>query len=155
MTNLWEEEGHQPEIFKDLYFMRWGVETNISIQKNIMQIESFSGLTVNAVLQDFYATVMIANLHAVLIKDAQKTIDKEDAKRKYPMKVNKNKSLGKLKNRIKEKEISSSLPTVQAHTDSITSRGREYFLMAPWILLILLKALWSLAFVLPHLIWKL
>ena len=47
-----------------------GVETNISIQKNIMQIESFSGLTVNAVLQDFYATVMIANLHAVLIKDA-------------------------------------------------------------------------------------
>ena len=100
MTNLWEEEGHQPGIFKDLYFMRWGVETNISIQKNIMQVESFSGLTVNAVLQDFYATVMIANLHAVLIKDAQKTIDKKELKRKYPMKVNKNKSFGKLKIKI-------------------------------------------------------
>ena len=100
MTNLWEEEGHQSEIFKDLYFLRWGVETNISIQKNVMQVESFSGLTVNAVLQDFYATVMIANLHAVLIKDAQKSIDKKEIKRKYPMKVNKNKSFGRLKIKI-------------------------------------------------------
>jgi hypothetical protein len=100
MTNLWEEEGYQPGLFKDLYFMRWGVETSISIQKNIMQIESFSGLTVNAVLQDFYATVMTANLHSVLIKDAQKTIEKKESKRKYPMKVNKNKSFGKLKVKI-------------------------------------------------------
>lgn len=100
ITNLWEEEGHEPDIFKDLYFMRWGIETNISIQKNIMQIESFSGLTVNAVLQDFYATVMITNLHSIIIKDAQKTVDKQKTIRKYPMKINKNKSFGKLKNRI-------------------------------------------------------
>ena len=51
--------------------MRWGIETNISPQKNIMQLESFSGLTVKAVEQDFYATVFTANLHAGLIKDAQ------------------------------------------------------------------------------------
>ena len=47
-----------------------------------MQVESLSGLTVNARLQDFYATVMITNLHAVLIKDAQKSIDKKETKRK-------------------------------------------------------------------------
>ena len=100
ITNLWEEEGHQSLIFKELYFMRWGIETNISIQKNILQLESFSGLTVNAVLQDFYATVMITNLHAVIIKDAQKTVDNKNDKRKYPMKINKNKSFGNLKTRI-------------------------------------------------------
>jgi len=97
ITNLWEEEGHRAEEFKDLYFMRWGIETNISVQKNILQLESFSGLTVHAVLQDFYATVMMANLHSILIKDAQQTIENTMGHRKYPMKVNKNKSFGKFK----------------------------------------------------------
>lgn len=96
MTNLWQEEGYATDQFKELYFKRWGIETNIAIQKNVLQLESFSGLSVNAVLQDFYATVMMTNLHAVLIKDAQKTVD-DTIQRKYPMKVNKNKSFGKLK----------------------------------------------------------
>lgn len=97
ITNLWEQEGHPVEEFKDLYFMRWGVETNISIQKNILQLESFSGQTVHSVLQDFYATVMMTNLHSVLIKDAQKTLEETLKDRKYPMKINKNKAFGKLK----------------------------------------------------------
>lgn len=97
ITNLWEEDGHLAEEFKDLYFMRWSVETNISVQKNILQLESFSGLTVHSVLQDFYATVMMANLHSILIKDAQQTVEDTLKHRKYPMKINKNKSFGKLK----------------------------------------------------------
>lgn len=97
ITNLWEEDGHPAEQFKDLYFMRWGVETNIAVQKNILRLESFSGLTVHAVLQDFYATVMMANLHSVLIKDAQQTVEQNTRHLKYPMKVNKNKSIGNLK----------------------------------------------------------
>lgn len=97
ITNLWEQEGHPTEQFKDLYFMRWGVETNISFQKNILQLESFSGLTVHAVLQDFYATVMMSNLHSILIKEAQQKIENTLTNRKYPVKINKNKSFGKLK----------------------------------------------------------
>ena len=97
ITNLWEEDGHDAAEFRDLYFMRWRVETQIGVQKNILQLESFSGLTVHAVLQDFYATIMMANLHSVLIKDAQQTIETTLQHRKYPMKVNKNKSFGRLK----------------------------------------------------------
>lgn len=97
VTNLWEEEGHLDHEFKALYFLRWGIETNISIQKNILQLEAFSGLTVESVEQDFYATVFITNLHSILIKDAQTSVDEHSDHRKYPMKVNKNKSLGKLK----------------------------------------------------------
>jgi hypothetical protein len=97
ITNLWEEEGYPVKEFKDLYAMRWAVETNISVQKNILQLESFSGLTAHSVLQDFYATVMVANLHSLLIKDAQKTVNQRMQHRKYPTKVNKNKSFGKLK----------------------------------------------------------
>ena len=97
ITNLWEEEGHPVAQFKELYFFRWGIETNIALQKNIMQLESFSGLSVAAVEQDFYATVFMANLHAIIIKDAQQTIESSSIKRKYPMKINRNKSFGKLK----------------------------------------------------------
>ena len=97
VTNLTEEDGYSDDQFKELYFLRWGVETNISIQKNIMQLESFSGLTVESVEQDFYATVFMANLHSVLIKDAQSTVNQLSENRKYPMKVNRNKSFGKLK----------------------------------------------------------
>ena len=97
ITNLWEEDGHPAEQFKDLYFMRWGIETNISVQKNILQLEAFSGLTHQAVLQDFYATIVMVNLHSVLIKDAQQTADATMQHRKYPVKINKNKSFGKLK----------------------------------------------------------
>ncbi len=97
VTNLSEADGYTNDQFKALYFLRWGVETNISIQKNIMQLESFSGLTVESVEQDFYATVFMANLHSVLTKDSQLTVNKITATRKHPMKVNRNKSFGKLK----------------------------------------------------------
>lgn len=102
MTNLWEDEGHAISGFKELYALRWGIETNISLQKNILQLESFSGLTVKAVTQDFYATVFIANLHNLLIKPAQQTIvtAPAGARRKHEQKINNNKSFGYLKKSI-------------------------------------------------------
>jgi hypothetical protein len=101
VTNLWEEEGHPASIFKELYFKRWGVETNISRQKNILQLESFSGLTPNSVEQDFYATVVLSNLFSIIAKEAQNTIDTK-VKSKYPMKINSNKAIGKLKSNLIE-----------------------------------------------------
>lgn len=100
ITNLWEEDGFPNEEFKDLYFMRWGVETNISIQKNILQLESFSGLTVCSVLQDFHATIMMCNLHSILIKEAQETVENTLTKRKHPLKINRNKAIGRLKENL-------------------------------------------------------
>jgi hypothetical protein len=97
ITNLWEEEGHPVSEFKDLYFMRWGIETRIGFQKNVLQLEAFSGLTPHAVLQDFYATVFMTNLQSLLIKDAQQIVEENSKHRKYPMKINNNKSLGRLK----------------------------------------------------------
>ena len=97
LTNLWEEQGHSSEEFKALYGLRWGVETNISLQKNVLTLESFSGLTPLAVVQDFYATVFMTNLHAVVLKDAQQSAEQQHAGRKYPVKINNNKAVAKLK----------------------------------------------------------
>jgi hypothetical protein len=97
MSNLWEDEGYLTFEFKKLYALRWGVESNIDFQKNILQLESLSGLKVITVIQDFYATVFVSNLHALLIKQAQKTIDKTMAGKKHPMQINNNKAFGKIK----------------------------------------------------------
>lgn len=97
MTNLSKKEGYPCSEFKELYAKRWGIETNIGFQKNILQIEALSGHSPIAVLQDFYATVLTANIHSILIAPAQDDIDKKTKNAKYPLKVNNNLSFGKLK----------------------------------------------------------
>lgn len=124
MTNLWEEEGHATSEFKTLYAMRWGIETSIGFQKNVMQLESFSGLTPVSVLQDFHATVFMANLHSLLIKDAQQTIDQTKGHRKYPMKINNNRSFGKMKSAIVQLFLNSN-------PKRILLQLHDYFIRAP------------------------
>lgn len=104
-TNLWEEPAKN---FKELYHKRWGIETSINFQKNILQLECFSGLTVQTVQQDFFATIFLANLHSILIKEAQEILNQNSSKRKYPIKVNKNKSQGKLRSLLTQLFMSKS-----------------------------------------------
>lgn len=132
MTNLWEEEGYKTSEFKDLYFKRWSIETAIGFQKNVLQMESFSGLTVHAVMQDFYATVFMANLHSLLIKDAQQQLD-QCSYRKYPLKVNKNKSYAKLKAQLisifitrKPLRILKTLQFVFSKDPILVRKGRSF-----------------------------
>lgn len=124
LTNLWEQDGHRAEEFKDIYFQRWAVETNISIQKNVAQLESFSGLTVQAVMQDFYATVMMVNLQSVLIKDAQQSLQDSSQQRKHPLKVNRNKSFGRLKMNVVMLFITNDL-------EEIMQKLHDYFVKDP------------------------
>jgi len=105
-TNLWEQDGHPNSHFKELYFKRWGIETNIGLQKNVFQLESFSGLSIESVQQDFHATIFSNNLHSILIKDAQQTVDDSKTKKKYCLKVNNNKSHGKFRGALIELFIS-------------------------------------------------
>lgn len=100
MTNLWEEDGYPSNEFKNLYAMRWGVETNIDFQKNILQLESSSGLTPVSVIQDFYATVFVSNLHTILTMQAQEIINQTKTDYKYPLRVNNNKAFGKIKENL-------------------------------------------------------
>jgi len=124
MTNLWEEDGYAADEFKELYSLRWGVESNISFQKNILQLESLSGLTPVSVMQDFYATVFVSNLHFLLIKQAQETINNTMTDKKYPMQVNNNKAFGKIKENI--------IPLFVSHTPSeILKTLHSYFIRAP------------------------
>jgi hypothetical protein len=124
MTNLWESEGYSSKEFKDLYSLRWGVESNIAFQKNIQQLESLSGLTPNSVMQDFYATVFVCNLHFLLIKDAQNYLDASQGEYKYPLQINNNRAYGKLKQNIIELFVSED-------PSELLQTLTNYFIRAP------------------------
>lgn len=114
MTNLLKADGYRHREFKDLYAKRWGVETNIGFQKNILRLEALSGHSPISVLQDFYATVFTANLHSLLIKPAQKEIEETTRHSKYPQKVNNNLSFGKLKKVIAQLFLAKNIKKLLA-----------------------------------------
>ena len=99
---LLNKEKYPLEIFRDLYFKRWGIETNYNRLKSNIHVEEFSGLTEIAIRQDFFANVLINNLQSIIALDSKEEMDEENKDNKYEYKINRNLSLGFMKDRIVE-----------------------------------------------------
>ncbi len=72
------------EIVK-LYAKRWAVETTYHFLKSATLIESFTGESSTAVLQDFYAGLVMLNFAAIIYKEQKAKLDEstEDFPTKY------------------------------------------------------------------------
>lgn len=101
VTNLLDDDLSLDE-FKKLYFMRWGIETKFNELKNRLEVQNFSGETVIAVEQDFYASIYLSNMIALAKKEANEVIEErnKDKDLKNEQKVNTNILIGKLKDRL-------------------------------------------------------
>ena len=99
-TTLLDKEKYPSEIFKDLYFKRWGIETNFDHLKSNIHVEEFTGLSEIAIRQDFYVSTFINNLQSIIALDSKEEMDKNNQNKKYEYKINKNLSLGYMKDRI-------------------------------------------------------
>lgn len=100
ITNLYDKKEFPTLLFKEIYFMRWGIETSYGTQKNTLQLESFSGQKVETILQDFYANIFIANLQSIISKQCEPKITEQTKHRKHKYKVNRNIAIGTMKHRI-------------------------------------------------------
>ena len=74
-TSLLEEGLYPTEEFLTVYHWRWGHETFYLMLKGRLELENFSGRTVEAVRQDVQAVVLLANLESVLSEPAQAALD--------------------------------------------------------------------------------
>jgi hypothetical protein len=101
VTNLFDET-ISVEDFKELYFKRWGIEVKYNEIKNKLQVENFTGKTVIAIEQDFYATMYLTNMVALAKKDANEVIQENSKNKnlKFEYKVNTNVLIGKLKDTL-------------------------------------------------------
>jgi IS4 transposase len=106
VTNLFDQQQYPDEIFKELYFKRWGIETKYDTLKNQLQLEAFSGQKPITIMQDFYITVFLSNLQEIIAKPCEMQIDSIAEKRKHNYKINRNVAFGVMKNRIVDLFIS-------------------------------------------------
>ena len=71
LTNLYDQNKFKISCFKQLYFSRWGIETSIAFDKNITQLEEFSGQSVKSIEQDFQIATFVLNLQSLLEKQCE------------------------------------------------------------------------------------
>ena len=100
MTTLLDSKKYPTKMFKELYFLRWGVETFYDELKNKLKVEHFTGYSPISIQQDFACAIFISNLQSIIVNDLADELIIENEGKKYDYKVNTNLSYGFLKNRI-------------------------------------------------------
>lgn len=101
MTSLLDSKEYPVEDFKNLYWLRWGIETYFDILKNRLNLENFTGKSSESVRQDFFSTIMVSNYESVMTADAQEVLDSKK-NNKYKQKINKSVSFNIIKNNVIE-----------------------------------------------------
>lgn len=74
MTNLTPEE-FSAAALKEVYRLRWEIETAYNVLKNRMNLEEFSGIRERLILQDIYCTIWLYNLTMLHLIEVSETRD--------------------------------------------------------------------------------
>jgi hypothetical protein len=88
VTSLLEEAQYPTEEFLTVYHWRWNHETFYGMMKGRLDLENFSGQTVEAVRQDFFATLLLCNMETVLTQTAGQALREQSAGHQAPKQVN-------------------------------------------------------------------
>ncbi|MBL0127527.1 MAG: IS4 family transposase [Flavobacteriales bacterium] len=102
ITSLLDQKEYPTELFKELYYNRWGVEQFYDVVKNIVCVENFTGHTDRVIQQDFHSALLMCNIHSLLVSEAEDEMPKNGGKRKYDRKINKTVSFGFMKEAMVE-----------------------------------------------------
>ena len=100
ITNLMDTEVYEAELFKALYYLRWGIEENYKCLKQWVEIENFSGKSVLSVQQDFYAKIVTSNLTKLMAIAAQEKVEKRTQDLELDYQVNSAQALSKMKHQF-------------------------------------------------------
>lgn len=111
-TSLWDADAYPTAAFGPVYWQRWGHETYYGRLKGRLDLEHCSGQTVEAVEQDFHATVLLSNVESVVVGVAQAELAVRTAGRQQPAQVNRAVSLHAIKYRLIQL-LTSRVPAAQ------------------------------------------
>lgn len=76
-TLLTNEFSTPRELFRQIYFLRWPIEENYKLIKEKVGLTDFRGYSENSVLQEFWISVLLANLSLAVKKETDGIIDAE------------------------------------------------------------------------------
>lgn len=97
ITSLLDKEQYKSSVFKRLYHLRWDIEESFKKDKHRLQLENFSGKSIVAIYQDFYANILIGNITSILSTSLDDQINQKTNKAKYKYQINITTSLAKVK----------------------------------------------------------
>jgi hypothetical protein len=125
-TSLLNQKEYTLEDFKHLYWLRWEVETFYGRLKTRLNLENFSGLSPEAIRQDFHATILLTGLESILTEDADELLAQKDTR--YPQKTNKAVSFNAIKYRAFELFLDDTPP------DRVVAELTDLFLQSPTLI---------------------
>jgi len=82
VTTLLDQAQYPAAEFKELYRLRWNVETFFDRLKNIFDAERFSGKSPLALKQDYYGVLFLATLEGILAASDQQAL-REQAQQRH------------------------------------------------------------------------
>jgi hypothetical protein len=125
LTNLYDEKLFTVEDLKELYGLRWGIETTYGKQKNQMQMEQFSGHRVICVEQDYAAGLFVANLQSLIEKQCENYLQQINLHRKHRYRINRNVSWAALKHNIVRLFLENDPETILQQLQKAFERNTE------------------------------
>jgi hypothetical protein len=100
VTYLYDMDSYTKDDLKEVYHLRWDIETCYGYMKEELQLGQFSGIRQICIEQDFAANLFLFNLQSLIEKQTEPYLEAVSKKRKYRYKINKNSSWASLKNRV-------------------------------------------------------
>ena len=101
LTSLLDCNKFPAEIFAALYHKRWPTEEDYKTIKCTMELENFSGQSVQSIYQDFHAKILLKNIVSIMtIPVNDELIKAKDPDQKYDYQVNLKQAISKSKDVI-------------------------------------------------------
>jgi len=97
ITSIIDNQLYPYELFNELYHLRWPIEEAYKILKCRIEIENFTGKSVLAVKQDFFARILMFNLTSMLIAPIDDQAEEKSKNTKLDYKVNRTEAFRKMK----------------------------------------------------------
>lgn len=97
ITSLMDTDIKRSE-FKELYFLRWGIEGYYHLLKGRLNLENFTGKSLESVKQDFWSSIFISNIESIFTVDVDIEINSELKENQLPKQINRAVSFNTIKN---------------------------------------------------------
>ncbi len=100
VTSLLNGTRFPVSLFQDLYHQRWPVEEDYKVLKSRIEVENWSGKSVQAVYQEFHAAVFTKNMTAILAQPAQEEVTQQSRSKKHEYQINMTNLISKMKDTV-------------------------------------------------------
>ena len=97
-TSLLDTEKFPTSDFKELYRLRWNIETYFQVLKSRLCLDNFTGKSVEAIFQDFHSTIFLSGWETILTEDANEELGLRETRNS--LQVNRAQSFHVIKHKV-------------------------------------------------------